>query len=149
MRRQVSSIRDAIRLFETSVQDLTTKQTFSLSNPSPELTNQVDGLTLSLTSTTSSLTQRIAALSPQLGKDEARRGHWETLKGSLGRAVNKLQMTEKGHRERIRERVARQYKIVKPEATEDEVQQVLEAGNGGQIFAQAVSLAIENRSAIR
>lgn len=56
--------------------------------------------------------------------------------------MNNLQMAEKGHRERIRERVARQFKIVKPEATEDEVQQVLESGNGGQIFAQAVSSAM-------
>lgn len=81
-------------------------------------------------------------LGQQVGQDEAKKDHWDTLKSSLGRAVSKLQMTGKAHRERIRDRVGRQFRIVKPDATEQEVQQVLESGNGGQIFAQAVSLRV-------
>ena len=135
---EVTAIRTSIRELEAAVNDLKTKQLYSLSHPSAELTNQIDALSLSLTTTTSTLTKRIDALGRQVGSDEAKRGHWDTLKSSLGRALSKLQMVGKEHRAMVRDRVKRQFLIVKPDATDEEVQQVLEAGNGGQIFAQAV-----------
>jgi len=41
-------------------------------------------------------------------------------------------------RNKYRERVERQYKIVKPNATQEEIDEVLESGNSGQIFAQKI-----------
>jgi len=42
------------------------------------------------------------------------------------------------YKNKYRERVERQYKIVKPNATQDEIDEVLESGNSGQIFAQKI-----------
>jgi len=42
------------------------------------------------------------------------------------------------YRNKYRERVERQYKIVKPNATQQEIDEVLESGNSGQIFAQKI-----------
>ncbi|KAI5477452.1 syntaxin [Pseudohyphozyma bogoriensis] len=135
----VSSIRELLKGFEASIQTLNTRQMYSLSQPSDELTSQIDVLTAQLQLDSSDLTKRIGVLGTQVGRDEARRGHWETLKGGLGRAVGRWQQVESQQRQRIRERVARQYKIVKPEATELEIKEVLESNQGDQIFDQAVA----------
>jgi syntaxin 1B/2/3 len=45
---------------------------------------------------------------------------------------------EKEFRKKVKDRVERQYRIVNPQATEEEVRQVTESDNP-QVFSQAVS----------
>lgn len=47
-------------------------------------------------------------------------------------------MIEKEFRKKVKDRVERQYRIVNPQATEEEVRQVTESDNP-QVFSQAVS----------
>lgn len=105
--------------------------------------------------------KRIEALGATVGRDEGRRGHWDGLKAGLKRSLGRYQQVEMAQRERVKDRVARQYRIgkslgfgggdelltaaeyctlraVKPEATDEEVKEVLESNQGGQIFMQAV-----------
>ncbi|GAA5896468.1 hypothetical protein JCM5296_000674 [Sporobolomyces johnsonii] len=112
---EVASIRDAIRTFETTLTQLQTKQTYSLSlaEPSEEVSISLSQLTSQLAADSTSHKNRIAALGGQVGSDEARRGHWENLKAALGRAVERWQRIEMGQREKVKERVARQYRIGK------------------------------------
>lgn len=140
----VHSIRDAIKDVEAEMQSLATKQLYSLSNASSssgsssEVTDSIDGLTLSITTGIQKLRSRVQVLGTQVGKDQTKRQHWETLKGSLLRATTKFNVNEKKHRDAIKDRISRQYRIVKPEATEDEVKQVVDGGNA-QVFQSAVS----------
>ena len=53
-------------------------------------------------------------------------------------AIQNYQTVEQQHRQRYRQRLERQYKIVKPDATPDEIRAVVEDDNGGQVFSQAV-----------
>lgn len=59
------------------------------------------------------MTSRIAALGSIVGKDEAKRGHFDNLKTAMQRNVQSFQRVETAQRSRIRERITRQYKISK------------------------------------
>lgn len=140
---QVTSIRDAIKSLDQETQSLSTKQAFSLSQPSnadSELSNQVDSLTISITTSLKKLKVRLQGLSPLVKQgDEARRLQWEALKSSLVRSAEKYRSVEMGQREKVRERVARQVKIVRPDATAEEIKEAVESNGQPQVFAQAVS----------
>lgn len=66
---------------------------------------------------------------PQVGKVDRR----------LKAAINSYQTAERDFRHGLQEQQARQYRIVRPDATEEEVQEAVEDPNT-QIFQQAVSL---------
>ena len=62
------------------------------------------------------------------------------MKSKFMEALQRYQKVEQQHREKQRERVARQFKIVKEDATPEEIAAVVDnAGPGSaKIFAQAV-----------
>lgn len=62
------------------------------------------------------------------------------LKSKFMDALQHYQKVEQLHREKQRERVARQFKIVKQDATPEEIAAVVDDSGSGsnQIFAQAV-----------
>jgi syntaxin 1B/2/3 len=53
-------------------------------------------------------------------------------------AIQNYQTVEQQYRQKYKQRLERQYKIVKPDATPEEVRAVVEDDNGGQVFSQAV-----------
>ncbi|GAA5848416.1 hypothetical protein JCM8547_004508 [Rhodosporidiobolus lusitaniae] len=139
---EVASIREGIKSFELSLDTLRTKQLTSLQSPTDELTVELNELAASLSLQSAEHRSRIAKLGEQVGKDEARRSHWENLKAQLQRAVAKWQAIEQGQREKVKERVARQMKIVNPAVTDEEIKAVVDtssASSAPQIFQQAVS----------
>jgi syntaxin 1B/2/3 len=74
-----------------------------------------------------------------------------TLKNNFERELRAYQTEESQYRQRYRDQIARQYRIVNPDASEDEVRQATEAdwGNEG-VFQTAVGimyLLMENRKA--
>ncbi|GAA6004562.1 hypothetical protein JCM10207_000936 [Rhodosporidiobolus poonsookiae] len=141
---EVASIREGIRALDsTSLETLRTKQLRHLQSPSDDLAVELNELAASLTLQTSDYKLRIERLGRDVGKDEARRGHWENLKAQLGRAMEKWQRNEMGQREKVRERVARQMQVVNPDVTEEEIKAVVDTTSSSsaapQIFAQAVA----------
>lgn len=54
-------------------------------------------------------------------------------------ALIKYREVEKTYADRTRAQMARQFRIVRPDATEEEVRQACEDGSGQQIFSQEVS----------
>lgn len=107
----MARIRDGIRATETVVTTLATKQALSLQTPSDALSLELSVLSPSLTEQVSAYRARIAVLGEQVGRDEARRGHWENCKAALGRVVERCQRVERDHRERVRDKISRQMKI--------------------------------------
>ncbi|KAK7034591.1 hypothetical protein VNI00_012222 [Paramarasmius palmivorus] len=53
-------------------------------------------------------------------------------------ALQEYQRTEQEHRFKVRERAERQFRMVKPDATAEEVKQVVDNDQGGQIIMQAL-----------
>jgi syntaxin 1B/2/3 len=52
--------------------------------------------------------------------------------------IQEYREVEARSREKYRERMARQYKIVKPDATPEEVREAVESDRSAQVFATAV-----------
>jgi syntaxin 1B/2/3 len=53
--------------------------------------------------------------------------------------IQEYREVEKKSRDRYRARMERQYKIVKPDATEAEIKQAIETDQGTQVFANALT----------
>ncbi|KAK4703170.1 hypothetical protein P7C70_g3047, partial [Phenoliferia sp. Uapishka_3] len=139
---QVSLLRNALRDLDESITTLGTRQQQSLAqgNSGPStLESEISQRQAGLRNEIGGIKRRIEELGKTVGRDEGRRGHWDGLKASLGKAVGRYQQIEMAQRERIKDRVARQYKIVKPYATDEEVKAVVDSNQGGQIFMQAVA----------
>lgn len=108
---QVARIRDGIRALDETISTLQTKQAYSLQAPSESLAVEITSLSSKLSQDMSYHRSRIAGLGQQVGKDEARRGHWENLKAALQRTVEKWQRAEQSHREKVRDKIGRQMRI--------------------------------------
>ncbi|BGO97641.1 Plasma membrane t-SNARE, secretory vesicle fusion [Rhodotorula toruloides] len=137
---EVARIRDAIRALDDTISTLQTKQTYSLQAPSESLAVEITTLSSRLSQDISYHRSRIAELGQQVGKDEARRGHWENLKAALQRMVEKWQRAEQSHREKVRDKIGRQMRIVNPDVTDEEVKQAVDTSAGAQtqVFQQAI-----------
>lgn len=73
--------------------------------------------------------------------DKAMKNQADATKTRFTSLLNEHQVIEKEFRKKVKDRVERQYRIVNPAATEEEVKQVTESDNP-QVFAQAVSMLI-------
>jgi len=59
-------------------------------------------------------------------------------------AIQNYQTVEQQYRQKYKQRIERQYKIVNPNATPEEVRAVVEDDNGGQVFSQAVRISLRH-----
>lgn len=71
---------------------------------------------------------RLPKNSPQVGRVDRR----------LKAAIQQYQQLESQFRRRMQDQMARQYRIVRPEASEEEVRAAVEDVSGGQVFSQAL-----------
>jgi Syntaxin len=60
------------------------------------------------------------------------------VKSKFVEAIQNYQEVERQYRAKYKQRMERQFRIVKPDATPEEVKAVVEDDQGGQIFSQAV-----------
>jgi len=62
------------------------------------------------------------------------------VKSKFVEAIQNYQAVEQQHRQKYKQRLERQYKIVKPDATPEEVRAAVEDDGGGRVFSQAVRI---------
>lgn len=62
------------------------------------------------------------------------------MKQKFVEAIQNYQSVEQQYRQKYKQRLERQFKIVKPDASPEEVRAVVNDDQGGQIFSQAVGL---------
>lgn len=67
---------------------------------------------------------------PQVGKVDRR----------LKTVINKCQQNDRDYRNKLQERMAREYRIVRPDASDAEVREAVEDPNNTQVFSQAVRM---------
>lgn len=104
--------------------------------PNSAAARETDGLIASTRQLTASNKNAIQALN-KLAKDKTQKQQVQAAKSRFMGLLQEYQTVEKEFRKKVRERGERQFKIVKPDATPEEVKQVLETENP-QIFSQAL-----------
>ena len=104
--------------------------------PNSAAARETDQLIASTRQLTASNKNKIQALN-KLAKDKIQKQQVQAAKSRFMGLLQEYQTVEKEFRKKVKERGERQFKIVKPDATPEEVQQVLETENP-QIFSQAL-----------
>lgn len=86
-----------------------------------------------------SLAARIKSLMGRPGSDSPINGpQLGKVNRKLKQAINDYQQLESTYRKKLQEQMARQYRIVRPEASEEEVREAVEDTSNQQVFSQAL-----------
>jgi len=104
-------------------------------------THRLEALVTETSALNSNLANRIKTLKGKASRDPTKAPQVGVLDRNFKDSLRKYQLVEKGFADRTREQMARQYRIVKPDATEEEVRQACEDSQGQQVFSQAVSIS--------
>lgn len=101
---------------------------------------QIDALISEAQSLQLDLKSRIKNVQTQAAhaRDQTKMDQAETCRKRFLELIQDYRMTEANNREQTKVQAERQYRIVKPEATDAEVKAVVEDGNGQQYFQQAL-----------
>lgn len=159
---QISSIQDELRRFDTNVSRIGDLHSRSLNNTDEALSQQNAAALDELVAETRALSNQIKNQIQDLEKESVppgqdpriRKNQTSLVRSKFVEALQNYQQVEQQYRTRYRQRVERQFKIVKPDATPEEVTAVVQSdqGAGGQVFAQALTSSTrygESRAAYR
>ncbi|KAH9997218.1 t-SNARE [Russula vinacea] len=149
---QISNIQDELRRFDANVSRIGDLHSRSLNNTDEALSQQNVVALDELVEETRALSNQIKNQIRDLEKEY----HPQTslVRSKFIEALQNYQQVEQQYRTRYRQRVERQFKIVKPDASPEEVAAVVRSdqGAGGQVFAQALTSSTrygESRAAYR
>ncbi|GAA6037244.1 hypothetical protein JCM8097_008640 [Rhodosporidiobolus ruineniae] len=148
---EVESIQDDIKQLQqniNSVSELHARRLASTDDATQQqtgaqltqLTNLTAGLTNSIRNRITKLNDQNRSQSPAGDPNfNTRKLQIANLQNSFKRALEEYNLVEKRSREKYRDRMARQIKIVKPDATDQEIRAAWDDSQGGaQIFSQAL-----------
>ncbi|KAF9821376.1 hypothetical protein IEO21_00622 [Rhodonia placenta] len=159
---EVSSVQDAISEFSSNVARIGELHSRSLNGTDDAVNQQnaaaLDELVGKTRVLSNSLKERIQSLSqyptPRPQDARIRANQTGVLRSKFVEILQSYQQVERDYRARYKQRVERQFKIVKPDASPEEIDAVVNnpEGGGDQIFAQALSNSTrygESRQAYR
>lgn len=115
-------------------------------------THRLEALVSETSALNKNLAGRIKTLKGKASRDPTKAPQVGVLDRNFKDSIRKYQLVEKSFADRTREQMARQYRIVRPDATEEEVRQACEDSQGQQVFSQALlsgNRRGEARSALR
>jgi len=142
---EISSLQDSIRAFNDNVTRIGDLHSRSLNNMDESAAQrhatQLDDLVQDTSALSASLKRRIKALERQggSGRDgQIRKQQTALVKSKFVEAIQNYQTVEQQYRTKYKQRMERQFKIVKPDATPEEVRAVVNDEQGGQVFSQAL-----------
>ncbi|KAK7043590.1 hypothetical protein VNI00_008201 [Paramarasmius palmivorus] len=142
---KISSIQDSLRTFNDNVARIGDLHSRSLNNMDDQAAQrnaaQLDELVEDTSALSATLKRRIKALEKQggAGRDgQIRKQQTSLVKSKFVEAIQSYQTVEQQYRQKYKQRMERQFKIVKPDATPEEVRAVVNDESGGQIFSQAL-----------
>jgi len=155
---EISSIQDALRTFNDNVARIGDLHSRSLNNMDDAAAQrnaaQLDELVEDTSALSATLKKQIKVLEAQRGSGrdgQIRQQQTALVKTKFVEAIQNYQSVEQQYRARYKQRMERQFKIVKPDATPEEVKAVVNDEQGGQIFSQALmnSRYTDSRAAYR
>lgn len=143
---EVDSVKRELVQYEDNIERIEGLQRRSLAESREaemeSLQRQIDQIRSSSRGLAEELKTRIKYLESQSFHDATRYAQSANLKRQFMSLIQKFQATEAAFRKRYRDVAARQYRIVDPYASEEQVQQYLDEdqlnGSGNQIFSQAL-----------
>ncbi|GJE95194.1 t-SNARE complex subunit [Phanerochaete sordida] len=142
---EISSIQDELRTYNDNVQRISDLHSRSLNNTddaaAQRYTQQLEDLVADTSALSNVLKRRIKALErqPGSGRDgQIRKQQTALVKQKFVEAIQNYQTAEQQYRTKYKQRMERQFKIVKPDASPEEVKAVVNDDSGGQIFSQAL-----------
>jgi syntaxin 1B/2/3 len=142
---EISSLQDSIRTFNENVSRIGELHSRSLNNTDDAAAQrnaaQLDELVADTSALSATLKRRVKALERQggSGRDgQIRKQQTALVKSKFVEAIQNYQSVEQQYRTRYKQRMERQFKIVKPDATPEEIKAVVNDESGGQIFSQAL-----------
>ncbi|KAJ7046667.1 t-SNARE [Mycena alexandri] len=142
---EISSIQDSLRTFNDNVTRISDLHSRSLNNTDDTSAQrnaaQLDDLIEDTSALSATLKRRIKALEKQggSGRDgQIRKQQTALVKSKFVEAIQNYQTVEQQYRSKYKQRMERQFKIVKPDASPEEVRAVVNDENNGQIFSQAL-----------
>lgn len=112
---------------------------------SSQTQHQLDSLVADTSALNKALANRIRRLKGKATTDPSKAPQVNNLDRSFKDVLRKYQSVEATFQKRAREQMARQYRIVRPDATEQEVEEACNDGQNQEIFSQAVSLNFRAR----
>lgn len=155
---EISSIQDTIRTFNDNVNQISELHSRSLNNmddaAAQRNATQLDELVAETSALSSALKRRVKALEAQGGSPrdaQIRKQQTALVRSKFVEAIQNYQGVEQQYRTKYKQRMERQFKIVKPDATPEEIRAVVNDTEGGQIFSSALlnSRYTESRAAYR
>ncbi|KAG5646685.1 hypothetical protein DXG03_002675 [Asterophora parasitica] len=142
---EISSLQDSLRTFNDNVARIGDLHSRSLNNMDDSAAqrnaSQLDELVQDTSALSAVLKRRIKDLERQggSGRDgQIRKQQTALVKSKFVEAIQHYQTVEQQYRTKYKQRMERQFKIVKPDATPEEVRAVVNDEQGGQIFSQAL-----------
>jgi len=155
---EISSIQDSLRTLNDNVARIGDLHSRSLNNmddaAAQRNTAQLDELVEETSALSATLKKQIKVL--EAGKGSGRDGQIRQqqtalVKSKFVEAIQNYQSVKQQYRTKYKQRMERQFKIVKPDATPEEVKAVVNDEQGGQIFSQALmnSRYTDSRAAYR
>ncbi|KIY68602.1 t-SNARE [Cylindrobasidium torrendii FP15055 ss-10] len=142
---EISSLQDSIKQFNDNVSRIGDLHQRSLNNMDDAAAQRnaaaLDELVEDTGALSATLKRRVKALEKQggAGRDgQIRKQQTALVKSKFVEAIQSYQTVEQQYRTKYKQRMERQFKIVKPDASPEEVRAVVNDENGGQIFSQAL-----------
>ncbi|KAG5636807.1 hypothetical protein H0H81_006795 [Sphagnurus paluster] len=142
---EISSLQDTLRTFNDNVARIGDLHSRSLNNMDDSAAqrnaSQLDELVEDTSALSATLKRRIKDLERQAGPGrdgQIRKQQTALVKSKFVEAIQNYQTVEQQYRTKYKQRMERQFKIVKPDATPEEVRAVVNDEQGGQIFSQAL-----------
>lgn len=142
---EISSIQDSLQQFNANVSQIGELHGRSLNNmddnAAAQNSAQLDELVEETSALSATLKRRIKALEAQgaSGRDfQIRKAQTGLVKSKFVEAIQQYQSVEQQYRQKHKQRLERQFKIVKPDATPEEVRAVVNNEGNPQIFQQAL-----------
>ncbi|SJL15667.1 uncharacterized protein ARMOST_19171 [Armillaria ostoyae] len=150
---EITSLQEAINNLTNNIRYISTLHTRSLNTASGDetVTRELGIIKEETSKLQNDIRDRIAFLANQPG-DDMRVNQTKLIRKRFMDVLQDYRRAEQDFTNRSKQRVGRQFRIVKPDATDDEVRQVIDASaSGTQIFSEAVlsSSYGEARSAYR
>ncbi|KAI0108906.1 SSO2 protein [Nemania sp. FL0031] len=139
---EISDINRGIDTIDRNLDQLRMLQQRSLddadSSASSNTNRQLDRLSSETMAQYRSLTERVRQLKSKPENQQRFGQQVRRVDTRLKDAIRAYQQVESSFRKKTEEQMARQYRIVRPDATEEEVRAAVEDQTGGQVFQQAL-----------
>ncbi|KAK9456588.1 t-SNARE [Dipodascopsis uninucleata] len=136
---EIDDIKNAIAQFDDNIARIESLHNRSLNEIEDEWNQkQIDALTARTSQISGSLKSKIKTLEARSQTDSTKKLQVEAVKKTFMDSIQNYQSVEATYARKYRQRAERQYRIVKPDATDEEVRAVIEDDSGSQIFSQAL-----------